>query len=48
MRGGSGWENLFPDDPGFHSGVREPRRPKPMPPADAVALEIPREGSARD
>ncbi|HEU5427781.1 MAG TPA: hypothetical protein VFU74_12955 [Actinocrinis sp.] len=46
-----GWdglnERLFPDDPGL-SGVREPRRPNPMPPADAVALRQPTEHSARD
>ena len=41
-----GWdglnERLFPDDPGL-SGVREPRRPNPMPPTDAVALRQPTE-----
>ncbi len=41
-----GWdglnERLFPDDPGL-SGVREPRRPRPTPPADAVALQQPTE-----
>lgn len=42
-RGGGGYEDLFPDDPGFHSGVREPRRPKPTSPADAVSLDIPRD-----
>jgi hypothetical protein len=46
-----GWdgrhERLFPDDPGL-SGVREPRRPRPMPPTDAVALREPTEHSARD
>lgn len=46
-----GWdglnERLFPDDPGL-SGVREPRRPRPMPPTDAVALRQPTEHSARD
>lgn len=35
-----GYEGLFPDDPGL-SGVREPRRPHPMPPTDAVALREP-------
>ena len=39
---------LLPGDPGFPSGVREPRRPKPTLPSDAVALDIPREESARD
>jgi hypothetical protein len=39
---------LFPGDPGSPAGVREPRRPKPTLPADAVALDIPREESARD
>ena len=33
-------------DPGFPSGVREPRRPNPKPPSDAVALQVPRENSA--
>lgn len=48
-RGGCrGDERLFPDDPGFHSGVREPRRPKPTPPTDAVALDIPRDHSPLD
>lgn len=46
-----GWdglnERLFPDDPGL-SGVREPRRPRPTPPADAVALRQPTEHSGRD
>jgi hypothetical protein len=37
-----GHEGLFPDDPGL-SGVREPRRPHPMPPTDAVALREPTE-----
>jgi hypothetical protein len=49
--GGRGWgmhERLFPDDPPFLSGVREPRRPKPSPPHDAIALEPPTEHSARD
>ena len=47
---GRGWgthERLFPDDPPFLSGVREPRRPKPSPPHDAIALEPPTEHSAR-
>jgi hypothetical protein len=35
-------ERLFPDAPPFLGGVREPRRPKPTPPADAVALREPR------
>lgn len=48
MRRGWGGEDLFPDDPGFHSGVREPRRPKPTLPTDAVALDIPREHSPLD
>jgi hypothetical protein len=48
MSRGWGGERLFPDDPGFHSGVREPRRPKPTPPTDAVALDIPREHSPLD
>jgi hypothetical protein len=46
-----GWdglnERLFPDDPGL-SGVREPRKPRPTPPADAVALRQPTDHSARD
>lgn len=42
MRMGGG-EGLFPDDPPFLSGVREPRRPSPVPPSDAVALEPPNE-----
>jgi hypothetical protein len=41
-------ERLFPDDPPFLSGVREPRRPKPSPPSDAVALQPPVEHSALD
>ena len=41
-------ERLFPDDPPFLSGVREPRRPKPGPPSDAIALQSPVEHSARD
>jgi len=41
-------ERLFPDDPPFLSGVREPRRPKPTPPSDAIALQSPVEHSARD
>jgi hypothetical protein len=41
-------ERLFPDDPPFLSGVREPRRPKPGPPSDAIALQLPAEHSARD
>lgn len=40
-RGWDGRERLFPDDPGLPGGVREPRRPKPMPPSDAVALQPP-------
>lgn len=44
---GGSHERLFPDDPGL-SGVREPRRPRPMPPTDAVALRQPTEHSARD
>ncbi|MGH6655895.1 MAG: hypothetical protein ACRDVE_11905 [Actinocrinis sp.] len=43
MRMGPGCEGLFPDDPPFLSGVREPRRPSPAPPSDAVALEPPNE-----
>ncbi|MBS2963978.1 hypothetical protein KGA66_13055 [Actinocrinis puniceicyclus] len=39
--GGGRHERLFPDDPGFLGGVREPRRPNPAPPADAVALRPP-------
>lgn len=35
-------------DPQFPSGVREPRRPKPKPPSDAVALQVPRENSPLD
>lgn len=34
---------MFPNDPGFPSGDREPRRPKPTLPSDAVALDVPRE-----
>jgi hypothetical protein len=41
-------EGLFPDDPPFLSGVREPRRPKPKPPADGIALQPPTEDSLRD
>jgi hypothetical protein len=41
-------ERLFPEDPPFLSGVREPRRPKPAPPSDAIALQPPAEHSARD
>lgn len=40
MRGGG---PMFPNDPGFPSGDREPRRPKPTLPAGAVALDVPRE-----
>lgn len=38
-----GHERLYPDAPPFLGGVREPRRPKPTPPADAVALIEPHE-----
>jgi hypothetical protein len=48
MRMGGGHERLFPDDPPFLSGVREPRRPKPTPPSDAIALQPPAEHSAHD
>jgi len=41
-------ERLRPDDPPYLSGVREPRRPKPNPPADAVALRPPTGGSDLD
>jgi hypothetical protein len=34
-------ERLYPDAPPFLGGVREPRRPKPTPPSDAVALKEP-------
>lgn len=44
---GGGHERLFPDDPGL-SGMREPRRPRPGPPTDAVALREPTEHSLRD
>lgn len=48
----AGWgdgrgERLFPDDPGL-GGVREPRRPRPTPPADNLALRTPSENSAHD
>lgn len=33
----------FPNDPGFPSGDREPRRPKPTLPAASMALDVPRE-----
>jgi len=46
--GFGGNEYLFPDDPPFAAGVREPRRPKPSPPSDAVALQPPTEHSALD
>ncbi|HEV3169495.1 MAG TPA: hypothetical protein VGZ32_04115 [Actinocrinis sp.] len=36
--GDDGYERLYPDSPPFLGGVREPRRPKPTPPADSVAL----------
>lgn len=36
-------ERLFPDTPPFLGGVREPRRPRPKPPTDAVALKEPRD-----
>jgi hypothetical protein len=36
-------ERLYPDAPPFLGGVREPRRPKPTPPADSVALIEPHE-----
>jgi hypothetical protein len=36
-------ERLYPDAPPFLGGVREPRRPKPSPPTDAVALREPRD-----
>ena len=36
-----GHERLYPDAPPFLGGVREPRRPKPTPPTDAVALKEP-------
>ncbi len=39
---------LFPGDPGSGASVREPRRPKRTPPSDAMALQIPRDHSARD
>lgn len=34
-------ERLYPDAPPFLGGVREPRRPNPTPPTDAVALKEP-------
>jgi hypothetical protein len=46
MRRRDEWERLFPDDPGFLTGVREPRRPRPSPPSDAVALDVPKDSSA--
>jgi hypothetical protein len=36
-----GHERSFPDAPPFFGGVREPRRPNPAPPSDAVALRLP-------
>jgi hypothetical protein len=39
--GPDGHEGLWPDNPPFLSGVREPRRPKPKPPTDAMALREP-------
>jgi hypothetical protein len=46
LRRRRGWfpddhERLYPDAPPFFGGVREPRRPKPAPPTDAVALKEP-------
>jgi hypothetical protein len=42
LPGSEDHERLFPDTPPFLGGVREPRRPKPTPPSDAVALKEPR------
>ncbi len=44
---GGGHEGLFPDDPGL-GGVREPRRPRPMPPTDSVALRPPARHSTHE
>jgi hypothetical protein len=38
----AGWNGPYPGDP--FAGVREPRRPRPHPPADAIALVEPFDG----
>jgi hypothetical protein len=36
------WDTMWDDDGGDGAGVREPRNPSPIHPADAVALDFPR------